>query len=214
MILDPRGPANTAIFTFDTPLTWVGANGHIAMAHDIVLSTTWTIAGQVTINGNGNALTMVGGALVVAPNSQLTIENCRINQILPNQILCADNSATIILDNVAWIQADNYEFIQGALNFKGTVLMSGQGLSFSYMSTQTSTILANANLELDNLFTFNYNPSNASTTLLAFQDATSMLSINHSTLDITPGLQLTGGQLNFSKAPTINALGAATDTWR
>ena len=116
--LRSSSPWSLSTFTYDTPLTWVGNNGHIAFESDMVLSSTWTIAGQVTINGNGNTLTFAQGALVVAPNSQLTIENCRLNDILPNQITCIDSTGTIILDNAAWVQSDNYEFEQGTLNFK------------------------------------------------------------------------------------------------
>ena len=43
---------------------------------------------------------------------------------------------------------------------------------------------------------------------LHLQDFTSALAVRHATFYITPGLQLTKGQLNFSNAPTIYALGA------
>ena len=44
--------------------------------------------------------------------------------------------------------------------------------------------------------------------MIALLHVTCILSINHSILNIIPGLQLTNGQMTFSQAPTINALGA------
>ena len=195
-------------FIYDTPVTWMGNNGAINLLHDTSLSSTWTIQGTCTLDGNFNALTITqGGHLVVAPGSKLIIKNMRLNILDSDSIACVDDTGAITLDTVTWVQADDYEFDTGALNFKGNVLLTGQGLSFTYMSTCTSTILSNANLTLDNLFTFNYNPSNSATTLLSCADYTSQFSMKHSVLNIVPGLQLTKGVISFSNAPTIYAYG-------
>ena len=87
------------------------------------------------------------------------------------------------------------------------LLISGQNLSFTYKSTQTSTILSNSILTLDNQFTFSYAPSNAATSLLTFQDFTSILALNHTTFYLAPGLQMSKGGLNIRQAPTIYANG-------
>ena len=144
---------------------------------------------------------------MVAPNSQLTLRNMSISGIGPDSIYCADNTGTLVLDNVNWVQNDNYSFDQGTLNIRGNVLMSGQGFSFTYASTNTSTIFANSILTLDNLFSFAYAPSNGATDLLVFTNATSQFALRHSIFTIVPGLELTKGQLIFSQAPTINAFG-------
>ena len=94
-----------------SPLTWVGTNGTVSFMQDLALSATRTFVGNVTLDGNGNTLNFApGGALAVAPSSQLTLKNMSINNIGPTSIYCMDNTGTIVLDNVTWTQSDNYEF--------------------------------------------------------------------------------------------------------
>ncbi len=194
---------------FDVDITFSGNKGTLNLSDDLVISGTQTIIGNVIIDGNDNTITFTGsGAFVVAPSSQLTLKNVNLNNIRENTIYCSDNSGTIIIDNAIWTQSDDTTFEYGTLNFRGNVLMGGQNCVFNYNSTCTSTILSHSTLTLDSLFTFSYNPSNASTSALAFYDSTSQLSLKHTNLYIVPGLQLIKGQLLISQAPSIYALGS------
>jgi acetyltransferase-like isoleucine patch superfamily enzyme len=203
MTLNPATPLEIS-----TALTWSGNNGMISFNQDLTLSNTQTVVGNVVWEGNGNTLHFYpSGSIVVSPNTQLTLKNMNITNIGSASIYCIDDTGSIVLDNVRWVQSDDYEFTQGALVFSDAVLMSGQNKVFTYSSTQTSTILANSTVTLDNLFTFSYAPSNNSTTLLEFTDFTSVLALRHIQFYAIPGLELTKGQLAFSQAPTLYALG-------
>ena len=203
-----RNPA--AAFMADVPLTWSGTSGTIYITQDMTLTSTWTIIGDVTIDCNGGNINFDGGRFEIGSSSQLTFKNLSLNNIVSNSISCTDDTGIISLDNMNWIQANDYALDKGALIFRNAVLMSGEGHTFSYLSTQTSTIVINSNLTLDNLFTFSYAPSNGATDLLTFINYTSKLSLNHVNFYITPGLNLTGGTMIFSNAPTIYADASTT----
>jgi acetyltransferase-like isoleucine patch superfamily enzyme len=200
--LQPPAPS-----TYSVPVVWNGTSGTVQCTQDITLTTTWTFEGSVTLDLGGNALIFAGGALLVGPDCNLTIKNARLDNIVQSSINCTDDTGSITLYNTTWSQAGNYAFIQGALNYKGIVLMSGPSLQFSYLATQTSTINSDSTLTLDTLFTFIYAPSNNSTTLLNFSSFTSKLALTHSNFYIYPGLHLTKGQLTLQQAPTIYAFG-------
>lgn len=203
MTLNPSTPLEIS-----NALTWSGNNSIIKFNQDLTLSNTQTVIGNVILEGNGNTLNFnPSGSIIVAPNTQLTFKDMNITNIDSASIYCTDDTGSIVLDNVRWIQSDDYEFAQGALVFSDAVLMSGQNKVFTYSSTQTSTILANSTVTLDNLFTFSYAPSNNSTTLFEFTDFTSALALRHVQFYAIPGLELTKGQLAFSQAPTLYALG-------
>lgn len=191
---------------FDVPLTWSGNNGSISFSHDMSLTATWTIQGMCTINGNGNTFSLdTNGKLLVNSNSELTLRNMRIHVVEMNDIECLDNTGKIILDNVYWIQDEDYTFDKGSLEIKNDVTMTGPFHTFSYKSTQTSFIHYNSVLSFDSNLTFSYAPTNGDQALLAFDDYSSVLYLKGTTLYLNPGLHLTSGKLEISKSPTIYA---------
>jgi hypothetical protein len=192
---------------FAVPIFWTGTQGTVQCTQDTTLTSTWTFMGNVVLDAGGNAIIFEGGSIVVAPGGNLTIKNAHLNNIVQNSIYCIDDTASIILYNVTWEQAKDVAFEHGALNYKNSVFMTGQDFKFTYMSTATGTVYSDTTLTLDNLFTFSYAPSNASTTLLQFTDFTSELALNHSVLYIVPGLVATKGQFTLSQKPTIYAMG-------
>ena len=198
-------PATT---TYTVPVYWTGTSGTVECTQDIILTTTWTFAGDVVLDANGNSINFNGGTIAIAPASSLTIKNARLNNIIQDSIMCTDTTGSLTLYNVTWAQADNVTFTRGSLNYKGNVLLTGQNLQLTYASTATCIINSSTTLSLDNLFTFSYAPSNNSKSLFTFSDYTSRLALNHSILYIAPGLNLTKGQLTFSQQPSIYALGS------
>jgi len=198
--------SSTPSNTFDVALTWSGNNGSILFSHDMSLTSTWTIQGICTINGNGNTFSLdTNGKLLVDSNSELTLRNMRIHMIGLDDLACIDDTGKIILDNVYWIQDEDYTFDKGSLEIKNDVTVNGPFHTFTYASTQTSFIHYNSALAFDSDITFSYAPTNGDQTLLDFDDYSSVLYLKGSTLCVNPGLQLTKGKLQISKSPTIYA---------
>lgn len=194
-------------FVFDTPLTWSGDNGRISFSDDTSLSSTWTFQGMCTIDGNGKSLNFVaGGQFIIDSGAWLTLRNIRLTDIGTEHITCIDNTSKLILDNVQWIQNEDFLYNAGSIDIKHNVIMSGEGYVFTYQSTQTCSVYHDSSLTFDYNFTFSYAPTNEAQTLLTFQDNSSRLIMNSSTLYLYPGLQLIKGQWKISQSPTIYAL--------
>lgn len=199
---------STRANAFDCSLTLSGDNGFLNMSDNTTLTTTWTIQGLVTIDGNGNAFSLAdGGKLVIASGAHLILRNMRLNLISSGDILCVDNSSKVTLDDVHWVQNEDFTFYTGILEFKNSVIMSGQGLVFTYQSTQTATIDYDSILDLDYRFTFSYAPDDDSQVLLKFNDFSSKLGLNKSIFYIAPGLKMTKGQLLIKDDSKVYALG-------
>jgi hypothetical protein len=194
-------------YTFNTPTVFAGSRGTISLGQNSILSCTLTFSGNIVLDANGNTINFDGGTLLIAPNSSLTIKKAHLTNIIQDSIQCADNTSIVTLYNTTWSQSDNFTFATGALNYEGTVFMTGPELKFTYASTATSTIGSNSTLELDNLFTFSYAPNNNSITLLQFTDFSSKFSLNHSNLYLIPGLHASRGQFTLQQSPTIYAFG-------
>ena len=161
------------------------------------LTTTYTFNDIGIISGNANILCLHdGGNIVVNSNSTLIFKDIIIQNISENNIRCVDDSANIILQNVLWIQSDDFTFDKGSIKFQDKVEMIGENKKFVYSTICTSTITKYSDLLLSNNFTFSYDPNNTNQTLLEFEDSTSSLKLKNATLHTTStGLKLTKGSL-------------------
>lgn len=190
------------------PITFDGLSGSINLYSDLTLNTTWTITGTCTINGNNqNTLDTLNGSIIVAPGSQLVLSNIICKNINGTNIQCADDTASIILNNVIWIQNDNFIFDAGALQISNNCIFRGQNLIFAYETLQTSTILSHSSLFLDQLFSFSYYPQdNVSNNLLQFIDQTSSLQLNNANFYCgISGLNLTKGSMDVNRNCIISS---------
>ena len=192
-----------------TDLTWSGNvvfdNAQdISLNANLHLASTWTLAGASILNGNGNTLYLdAGGAIVIDEGASLLIKDVIINGVTDTNIRCLDAAGNITLQNVVWIQAGDYTFATGALEFKNSVEMTGDAL-FVYATNQTSTIAVYSDLMLDQGFTFSYDPSIVAQNLLEFIDQTSELLMNGATLHTTvTGLVLTKGKMKVLDDSTL-----------
>jgi hypothetical protein len=194
--------------TWTDPITWNGTNGAINLNADLTLSSTWVISGACTINGNNeHHINMATGNIIVAPNSVLRLKNISVNNVADHNIQCADDSASIILESVNWIQSADYIFDTGALQVKNNTILKGKNLLFVYETIQTSTILANSQLTLDQGLTFSYYPQDGiSNNLLQYVDSTSFLRLNNASLYTgLMGLSLTKGSFIVNRNSVISS---------
>jgi len=191
--------------TWASDLEWSGDNGSICMSSNVDLVGTWTFSGTTVLDGGGKTLNLNGGGIEVDEGATLNIRDLRLSGVDGTKIRCLDSAGVIILEDVTWLQRNDYEFKTGAIQWKRNVKMSG-GKKFSYKSDQTSTILNDTKLILDSNFTFSYDPGSTSKTLLAFIDETSELVLNGATLHATvTGMQMKKGKLVLKGAPSFSS---------
>lgn|GEM_PF-1659476 len=183
--------------TWTGTMAWTGNGGTIELGSKVALHGEWNFKGSCVINGNGNVLDLNGlGNIKVDAGATIVIKNMRLFGISGDQIKCVDGSSNIVLENVTWVQDDDFVFSEGALQWKYDIKMTGTQ-KFVYKSGQVSTIAANSTLRLDSGFTFSYDPSTtASKNLITFEDKTSVLSLQGATFHTTvTGINLCKGKL-------------------
>jgi hypothetical protein len=159
---------------------WDGASDAINLFSNITLDSTWTFSGQCVLDGNGHVLDITNGTIFIERGSHLTITNVTLRGIAGTNILCLDDAATLVLENVTWLQEDDYIFSAGSLNIMNTVDFQGDYI-FAYQSPAPCTVLSKSTMLLDYGFTFSYDPG-TSPDLLQFVDATSNITMNQGAL--------------------------------
>lgn len=168
----------------------------ITEANNLTINSEVTFIGDNILSGQAITLDPTG-AIIVDSDSRLCIRDLDIFGIKDNNIRCADNTASLILDNVNWVQDDSFTFDQGSITFEETVNFSGTS-TFIYESTQTSTIASHSSLILDTNFTFSYVPSSQSNELIDLEDNTASLILRDAILySGLGGLKLTKGKLRI-----------------
>lgn len=182
----------------DSDIYWDSDGGFLDIHSTLTLSNTWTFSGVCTIYGHGNILDLEeNGEIVVECGSSLILKDIVIKDISGTNIRCLDDASVVTLDNVTWMQSDDYEFSTGAFNFKNKNKMQGGNYVFAYQTSMTSVFLSDSALRLDSGFTFSYDPSIvASKDLLEFEDSSAQLLLNGCTLHTTvTGLSLKQGKM-------------------
>lgn len=194
-------------------LLWEGNNATIDLGAHIDLSSTWTFSGDCTINGNNNTLDLgKTGCLVVAQNSVLTLRNLHFKNVSDVPVLCVDDSARVVLDNMTWLQDDDVTFSTGSIEFVNTVNFLGTH-TFLYESSQTSTIDQVSEWVIQDGMTLNIGRKTESDFVepLAFVDQTSVLRCVSGTLCFSDyGAQFTKGTLALEGDVGLDIVGTQT----
>jgi adhesin HecA-like repeat protein len=190
------------------PGTFTNNNGlyfnttKVILADDLDIDYTWTITEKATIHGNHNKINFgTNGAIVIyGPDASLLLKDVIVDNISGNQIRCTDNTTTLSIDNVTWIQDANYSFTIGQIYINNNWLIKGTGTSFAYQTNQTSTINSNATLELRDT-SFNYDTA-TSNTLLKMIDSKSAIHLDNATFLATQACTLLNGTM-FISGPSV-----------
>jgi len=163
---------------------------------DVLLTGSIIFEGSCILNCGRNILDISSDACItVTDGATLLLEDVVIKGLATDNIKCTDDDGIIQLDDVIWVQEDDFNFSNGALKFKNDVKMMGDYI-FAYQTIKTSTLLSRSTLALDVGFTFSYNPTCTSKDLIEMTDNTSLLLLNGATLHTTvTGMQLTKGKL-------------------
>ena len=193
------------------PATLTAANGTnffdgdiMMLDRDLELEYTWTVTEKAKLFGNGNKITFGtdGGILIQGADAALLLENVLIENIYGNQIRCSDDSTTLSIDNVVWIQDANYSFTKGTLNINGNWLVQGRNTTFAYSSDQASMLQQDTNWIFDTNVTFSYD--SASSGNIVMTDATSKINFDGATLHVSQDAQFKDGTFVFDDIVTLN----------
>lgn len=202
-------------------IAFQGAGARINLESNLDLVAPLVFSGNIYVNGNGSILRLLTGACItVASNSTLHFKNILLDEIAASNICCQDDSAKIILENVTWLQDDDFIFNHGTMSIVGDVYMTGAHV-FALQTRFTSTIQDHATLTLDADFTFSCDAVQAVGPMLAFGSAGySVLSMKGASLHATRfGVQLTKGRIlidgntQFSAEKMLNADGQIDSTF-
>lgn len=175
-----------------------GNNSWITVWQDDTLNYPWVFQGNTYIRGGGAVITLgeKGAIVLKGENSTLFIEGITFKGINGHNIRCESNTSKIILQNVKWVQNDDYTFDTGSLEILNDVLVMGDGTTFNYTSNQPSIIDSDSTIKFMWGITFKYQPVNTTLlNLIQMTDQTSALAFDTANLSAPNGIQLTKGRL-------------------
>ncbi len=203
-----------------------GDGVRIELGPDVTIDSfdvTWTMTGNVEIDGNGATLTInKSQGLVVGNARTLTIKNTRLVLGAVDAIKALDSSSLVRLQNVeVVIKSQGFNYSQGFLEISGLVkLIADSGITTTSVPFELSTagncsIVSSAELVIMPGVNFKYNINPSGNTLytskrhLIFSQIGSTLSMQGCTLESTDtGLALDQGTINIhDKVSIISTLG-------
>ena len=165
---------------------------------------TWTITEKAKLFGNGNKISFgpSGGILIQGSDTALLLEDVLIENISGNQVRCTDDSSTLSIDNVIWVQDSNYSFTKGTLNINGDWRVKGNNTTFAYNSDQACTLQQDTNWIFDTNVTFSYDSSGANNIVMT--DATAKIHFDGATLHISQDARFKDGTFVCDNTVTLN----------
>ena len=187
---------------------WIGDGAILRFNNDVTLDGIWTLSGDITIDGNDYDLDLgITGSIVLERGARVTFKNISINGLSrQNSVTCLDDNCLIILNYADLLLTGNYLFDTGSISVHhDSMIKTHKDLdtiyTFSYASTQTSTINYYCNLEIGKNTRFSVGRVDSSKIDInqqpfIFIDGTSQLILDGGTLHITSsGMILTKGEL-------------------
>ena len=205
----------TQASTFTDSLTIEGNGGIIGLQSDVALLDTWSINGDVTIDGNGYSLDLGNtGEIYLTSNASVTFRNVTLLNVSGINIHCGDDTGTIVFNNTTWRQNGDYTFNAGQFTIAGKVDFLG-AYTFTYNSAKTSTINSNSQCRASEGFNFTVGRKTANTSVqpLTFTDETSLLIFDNADLTVNAnGMILTKGTMEFDGNVNIEMQGSSASS--
>jgi len=181
----------------------------ILLARNEVLNTTWTFSGETIFKGAGNILTLGpnGAIQLIGEGSSLLFAGITIEGINGTNISCTDDSSTISLQGVKWVQSGDFNYPTGSFQILDDTTMMGP-YNFTFSSTQLFAIQSAATLSWVRNMIFNYAPTDGNMTSFQFAGPTAALFMDEATFNAPTGVLLDTGLLvvrdyNFASGLTF-----------
>ena len=161
-----------------------------------------------TPDGNKIIFGNNGNILIQGADAALLLEDVLIENVSGNQIRCTDDTTTLSIDGVVWIQKDGpfpdakYSFTKGILNINGDWRVTGKNTTFAYSSAQASTLQQDTNWIFDTDVTLSYDSSGANNIVMT--DATAKINFDGATLHAAKDVRFKDGTLMFDNIVTLS----------
>lgn len=168
----------------------------VELGEDGYLDDVWMFEGEVILNGINKTLTLGPSAqLILRPGASLLLDNMTMKGLNGSKIRCLDNTCTLSLGNILWKQDADFTFTNGSLSIVKAFEFFGTS-TFYYQTPRSSVIQSRGSLQIDEGFTFFYNPPTSNRDLIQCEDSTAVLALNGGTLACTAtGIRLTDGTM-------------------
>jgi hypothetical protein len=165
---------------------------------------------DVTIDGGGNTVTLVGGApFVVADATTLTLKNMTLRGLLSGRIVMEGDDSRLIFDSIDIPLEGNYTLTRGGLVFQRDVFISGTN-TFALSTTRTCTIATHSHLTFDVGMVFSVDSRNTNRDVLTMESRTSQLTTIGARLHVAySGIRLKTGTLVVDHRSTFESEGGA-----
>lgn len=178
--------------------------------------------GESSLNGRGHALSFASTfSLAILPNASLLFKDIILDDMSSGKIVLVDSTSTVSFQNVMLALDGDYTFDTGTFEILNDLVISGDGHTFIYESSQVSTILGKAlpnvtanefgfcgSLILNPGVTFQYNASTANR--LVLEDATAKIIMQSATLEAATAFELTKGTLQVDGVSSLVATSGIT----
>ncbi len=209
--------SDLTVFSTDTPNEVVLSDVLLYVNSNVTLrDITITFSGQSQIYGRGNTLTLSPTfSLLVNEGGSLLLQDVTLKGVNDSKVRGLDSRSTFSLLNAEFVLDGDYTFTEGFFDVLGDFTISGTH-TFLYGSDQESVIRGarfgsnecapryDGSLIIDNGTTFNYAPSNNSSSLLSMESQISKIVLNGGNLHANE-LILTNGTFQAFGRSTINA---------
>ena len=170
---------------------------------DHEFNTQLSLVGTCTINGNDHQLVFgPNGAIILTSGSSLMLKNINLDKIGGKAVRCADDTATLYLNNVTWTLTSDYLFDNGLMQIYGDFVVNGPSNNFIYTADQTSRINKDSTLLLTHGVTFSYDTDTDSR--LEMVNGSSHFHFDGASLQSVGDIEFTKGTLVFDNATTFS----------
>ncbi len=173
---------------------------------NITLGSPLTFKGNCILNARSNLITVTGdGAINVAENSTLDIEQTYLNFTTPKTFALEGSTSNVVFRNT-WVELGS-DVVWGDGRFDSYEDLTVTGpYVFDYESAYTSTIHANSTLTFQKGATLKIGKTRLEAVEpLVFEDNAAQLTFDNATLNVTnSGLKLTKGTINIYNQSVFN----------
>jgi hypothetical protein len=184
-----------------TPICWQGSYSVIDLVSPISLHQTWTISGDITINGDKNSFTLQDDAkLVIDSDSKLTLKNTTLIGVNADSLVFMGDTSKLALLNTELIFDEDYTFTNGKLSFERFCCFAGP-YTIGLDQNATATVKSDSDLLVTEGATLSLGRSALnSLEALYFQDESAQLRLNNANVVITSqGATFTRGKIICEK---------------